>query len=255
MRIILDGYDRFKIGKWHIVAMDSCADEVRDALRGGTLYDIARNAPDARVMKGRAPAYAFNLGPVAGDVVVRHAMRGGFLARFVTDVFVAPTRAILDLLNSDRLRKLGVNTPKLVAYAIYPAGPLLRRCDIATREVPHAYDLMEVFQSPLAQEHVHEALGAVAALLGSLARAGAHHSDLNLKNIVLTRDTTPERSMNAFLLDVDRVQFHFPGDPLVARANMQRLRRSLEKRRSRGEIFLSDADIRWLERRTLEMQA
>lgn len=255
MKIVIDGYDRFKVGNARVIAMEACADEVREAMKDGSLYDFARNQPGARVLMGRVPAYAVRLGTIAGDVVVRHATRGGLVSKFVADLYVAPTRGIVELLNSERLRKSGVRTPRLVAYVVYPAGPLLRRLDVATREVPNAYDLAEVFSSPLSLENKHEALAAVSELIGSLTHAGAHHADLNLKNIVLSRETDAERRIRAFVLDVDRVRFNVPGDPLVAEANVRRLTQSLEKVRSRGEIFLEEPDIRWLERRSLEMQA
>lgn len=255
MKIVIDGYDRFRVGNARVIALEACADEVREAMKCGSLYDFARNQPEARTLMGRAPAYAVRMGPVAGDVVVRHATRGGLIARIVKDRYVAPTRGIVELLNSERLRKQGVRTPRLVAYAVYPAGFMLRRLDVATREVSNAYDLAEVFSGNLTQANKHEALAAVAELIGSLTHAGAHHADLNLKNIVLSRDGDPERRVRAFVLDVDRVRFNVPGDPLIAAANMQRLLHSLEKVRSRGEIFLDEADLRWLERRTLEMQA
>ncbi len=254
MKIVIEGYDRFRIGDARVIALEPCADEVREAMTEGTLYDFARQQPGARVLMGRIPAYAVRLGSISGDVVVRHGTRGGMVARFVNDLYVAPTRGIVELMNSERLRKQGVRTPRLIAYVVYPAGPLLRRLDVATREVPNAYDLADVFSSPLTKENKHEALAAVSELIGSLTHAGAHHADLNLKNIVLSREEDVENRIRAFVLDVDRVRFNVPGDPLVGRANMERLMRSLEKVRSRGEIFLDEADLRWLERRAMEMQ-
>lgn len=254
MKIVIEGYDRFKVGDARVIALEACADEVRDAMKDGSLYDFARNHPEARALMGRVPAYAIRLGTIAGDVVVRHATRGGLVSKFVNDRYIAPTRGIVELLNSERLRKQGVRTPRLVAYAVYPAGPLLRRLDVATREVPNAYDLAEVFSAPLSQQNKHEALAAVSELIGSLTHAGAHHADLNLKNIVLSREGDAEHRVRAYVLDVDRVRFNVPGDPMVARANMDRLMRSLDKVRSRGEIFLDETDLRWLERRSMEMQ-
>lgn len=254
MKIVIDGYDRFKVGRARVIAVESCADEIRSAMKDGTLYDFARSRPDARMLMGRVPAYAIYLGPFAGNIVVRHAARGGFIAKVVTDTFIAPTRGIIELLNSERLRKLGVRTPRVIAYAVYPVGPLLRRLDVATREVPNAYDLSEVFSAPLSPPNMREALSAIAELLGSLTHAGAHHSDLNLKNIALTREADSDQRLRAYLLDVDRVKFNVPHDPLVGQANFQRLLHSLQKVRNRGGIFVDDEDTRWLERRSLELQ-
>jgi hypothetical protein len=45
------------------------------------------------------------------------------------------------------------------------------------------------------------------------------------------------------VLDVDRIRFHLPDDPMVAQANVERLERSLRKLRAAGSIELSDDEI------------
>jgi hypothetical protein len=61
--------------------------------------------------------------------------------------------------------------------------------------------------------------------------------------------TSGENGYIAHVLDVDRVHFHVPGDPLVARANIERLMRSLRQWRTRlapRSNALSDDDISYL---------
>jgi hypothetical protein len=93
-------------------------------------------------------------------------------------------------------------------------------------------------------------LDAIAKLLRSLTHAGAHHQDLNLKNVLLTAGEG--EGLDAHVLDVDRVQFSSPGSPLIAKANLDRLIRSLRKWRDLHELPYSAEDEEYLRLRSLE---
>jgi tRNA A-37 threonylcarbamoyl transferase component Bud32 len=123
------------------------------------------------------------------------------------DLFLAPTRAPYELAMSIRLREVGVATPEVIAYATYPAGPGLRRADVVTREVAGREP-----ETPAAAE----------SLLGAMARTGAVHPDLNMRNVLVD-------GMTVYVLDVDRVYFLAPGDPRVDARNRARLLRSARK--------------------------
>jgi hypothetical protein len=163
------------------------------------------------------------------------------LGRTGSDLFLPPTRALRELINSLRLRIAGVPTPEVVAFVTYRAGPVFRRSDVATREIRGGHDLSVVLKEMKPGDHRRECLEATGALLGSLARAGAHHPDLNARNVLITWDETS--GAQAHVLDVDRIRFHVPSDPMVATANMKRLERSLEKIREREGIPISDDEI------------
>jgi len=219
------GYTRLRVGDADAVAQDAAVASVREALGATTLYEYAASHPDRRDLMGRRPAFAVPL-PLGGPlVVVRRSHHGGLLAGLTRDLFLPPTRAPYELLVSLLLARAGIPTPPVIAYAVYAAGPLFRRSDVATLEVRGA-DLGTVLErdpngSPL------EWLEPVAELLRGLARAGAWHPDLNVKNILLSSDDTG--LTRAFVLDVDRINFHPPEDPNVRAANFQRLERSLRK--------------------------
>jgi len=187
------------------------------------------------------PAYAISLPNGGGDVVVRHAMRGGALGRTGSDLFFPPTRALRELINSLRLRLAGVPTPEVVAFVTYNAGRIFRRSDVATREIKDGHDLSVVLREVPSGEHRVECLLASGKLLASLARVGAHHPDLNVRNILITWDETA--GARAHVLDVDRIRFHMPSDPMVANANIARLERSLRKVRERDGIEVTDDEI------------
>ncbi len=237
-----EGYTCRRTPHAHVVALADAAACVAEALRVRyTLYDYAASRLGARAMYGRAPVYAVAL-PYSGPrVVVRHSRHGGLLAPITGDLFAYPTRAPAELATSLRLAAAGVATPSVVAYAIYPAGPLLARVDVATREIEDARDLGDVLADAEAAGDADAWLPQVAALLGALARAGAHHPDLNVKNVLLAAGASGEPA--AYVLDVDRVQFGTPGNSRLARANVKRLLRSARKRRAQGLAHVAEPTL------------
>jgi hypothetical protein len=257
------GYTRVRAAGADAVCLVGAAAGVAAALAAHrTLYAYAATHPARRALQGRAPAYAVPLPDDAGDVVVRHAWHGGLLRRLTRDLYAPPTRAPGELRTSVQLRAAGVRTPAVVAYARYPAPLGLRRVDVATRLVPGARDLAAVLLPDATGDGGADLLRAgwleaTAALLGALARAGARHPDLNLKNVLLAADAPSAApasaapasaapagagAVRAWVLDVDvAVLPSAASGPSAAEAraalaaNYRRLRRSLEKwRRTRG---------------------
>jgi len=231
------GYVRLAVGGAEVVAREEHADAVREAMRVGTLYEYAARHPRARSFRGRDVVWAAPLPDGHTDVVVRHSRHGGLLARFTGDRFLAPTRAPRELATALRLAAAEVPTPEVVAYATYPAGPALRRADVATREIAGGRDLASVFAEVVGVrpegEGLTRALGAVQALLERMYVCGARHPDLNIKNVLLAPWESP--APVAYVLDVDRVAFHAPRSRAAWRANVRRLVRSVEKWRRRDQ--------------------
>lgn len=242
--ISISSYDRFSVGNARVLAVKSCAPGIRKALEKGSLYEYAQGQPDATPLIGRAPVFGVTLPEGCGRAVVRHSMRGGWMAKISRDLYFLPTRGLTELVTSLRLRAMGVSTPEVLAYVSYPISFVFRRFDIATREVPNGYDLSVVLARVRDQPHRLMVLDAVAILLRALTHAGAHHQDLNLKNILMTAGEG--EGLDACVLDVDRVQFHSPGSPLVATANLDRLLRSMRKWRDRGDITFTAEDEEYL---------
>jgi hypothetical protein len=241
LTVSIPGYSRIKVDGARGLVIEGCQDAVEAILAAETLYQYAARQPDARRFEGRAPVYGVILGESCGNVVVRHAMRGGFLSRTGSDLFFPPTRGLRELVNSLRLRLAEVPTPEVVAVISYSAGPFLRRSDVATREIPESHDLAAVLREMPPGDHRDACLQAAGTLLRSLGRAGAHHPDLNARNVLVTWDS--DEGAGAHILDVDRIRFHVPGDPMVARANLGRLYRSLRKLRDHGELEISETEI------------
>jgi len=248
--LTIPSYERFEVGSARVVAAQACAPSIRGVLEKEGLYEFASRQPDTIPLVGRAPVFAVNLPGGCGRVVVRHNMRGGWMAKFNSDLFVLPTRGYRELLASLRLRASGVSTPEVLAYVSYPKNLLLRRSDVATREIPNGHDLSVALAKITDHDHRVMVLEAIVKLLRSLTHAGAHHQDLNLKNVLLTAGEGP--GLDAHVLDVDRVRFSSPGSPLIAKANLDRLVRSLRKWRDTRKLPYSAEDEEYLRLRSVE---
>ena len=194
-------------------------------------------------MKGRDTAWGTWL-PNGPEVVVRHSRHGGLLAPLTRDLFLAPTRAPRELEVALRLRDAGVRTPDVLAYAVYSAAGPLCRADVVTARV-HGVALPAAWASAVDSRQRHAIADAVGALLGSLRDAGAHHPDLNARN-VLVAPTGDE--LIAWVLDVDRVQFRRSSSDAAAR-NASRLAHSLAQLRDEGTIDLDTAAWRQISER------
>ena len=248
--LTIPSYERFEVGGARVIASVKCSASVRGVLENERLYEFAARQPDAVPLVGRAPVFAVNLPGECGRVVVRHNMRGGWMAKISKDLFVLPTRGFRELVASLRLRASGVSTPEVVAYVSYPKNVVLRRSDVATREIPNGHDLSVALAKITDHDHRVMVLEAIVRLLKALTQAGAHHPDLNLKNVLLTAGEGP--GLDAHVLDVDRVRFSSPGSPLVAKANLDRLIRSLRKWRDLHELPYTAEDEEFLRLRTAE---
>lgn len=248
--LTIPSYERFEVGGARVVAAVGCAAGMREVLAKERLYEYAARQPDAVPLVGRAPVFVVNLPGGCGKAVVRHNMRGGWMAKVSKDLFVFPTRGFRELLASLRLRASGVSTPEVLAYVSYPLNWVLRRSDVATREIANGHDLSVALAKVTDHTHRIMVLDAIAKLLRSLTQAGAHHQDLNLKNVLLTAGQGPE--LDAHVLDVDMVRFSSPGSPLVAKANLDRLIRSLRKWRDNHELPYSSEDEEYLRLRSVE---
>ena len=242
------GYEQATVGSAHVVARKAQLETVCSTLATGTLFDYAARHAQARGLAGRGIAYAAPL-PNGDRVVVRHNRHGGLLAPITGDRFLAPTRAPRELTAALRLTADGVPTPEIVAYVVYKAGPLLRRSDVASMEVPDSADLGVVLTTGTLAEQ-RAALAATTSLIALLSACGARHHDLNVKNVLLApRGST---APTAYVLDVDRVEFGRPGDSRITEGNLERFMRSARKWRAlhgarvdEAELARIAASVRW----------
>ena len=247
------GYERMRFDNAEIVALASALPRVSEAIRDHrTLYDYAAAHQTHPRLQGRAPVYVAPLPRGGPTVVVRHARHGGMLARVTGDRFPGATRAPRELALSTRLSALGVPTPTIVAYAVYPAGPLLARSDVATLHIGHSADLASILAGAANIITRVDAVTGAAALLVAMARTGVRHPDLNLKNILLA--LTASGTARAYLLDIDRVRIE-RARAAAAAANAMRLLRSVRKWRDVHSAPITAAEADALESAALGRSA
>jgi 3-deoxy-D-manno-octulosonic acid kinase len=237
-----------------LVARAWAADALAFALvTHGTLYRWAEAQPDREPLSGRGVAWAATLtagtdGDQRTPVVVRHTRHGGLAATLTGDLFLYPTRSPRELAAAARLTDAGVPTPEVVAYVIHPVAGLLARSDVMTRRLPPGADFPAAWAADTSRDGRAAIVAAIASLLRALARAGAHHPDLNVKNIYVAHE--PDAT-TAYVLDVDRVRF--TTDAQAATSNFARFARSARKWDTEHGLDIGDealvrlAALAWME--------
>jgi 3-deoxy-D-manno-octulosonic acid kinase len=233
------GFVRHMIGPVELVCADYAADVVRGILAESTLFEYAEHHPTARALAGRGVAYAATLPANVERVVVRHNRHGGLFAPLTRDLFRPPTRAPYELRTSERLRRVGVPTPAIVGYAIYPAPLGCCRVDVMSREVPDSFDLSTLLVDR-DEARRREAWFAARRLLDALSEVAARHHDLNVKNILLRHGA--DGGFDALVLDVDRVEFVSDSGEAAA-ANVARLMRSAKKWQMKHRAPITDEEL------------
>lgn len=229
------GFVQVVAGRCSVVVREELAADARTLLADGSLYAAAARTLSARALAGRGIAYALAL-PVSGTrAVVRRNRHGGLLAPLTRDLFLPPTRAPYELQVSMRLAQARVRTPAVLMYGIERVAAVLRRAEVVTREIVDGSDLA-TYMMPDADAGARErAWSATRTLVLALNAAGARHHDLNVKNVLLAPGV---RGLEAWVLDVDRVEFGAPNDAGVRNGNAARLLRSARKwRDTRGAVF------------------
>lgn len=203
---------------------------------GRTLFEEARDDPDRIELRGRGPAYAIpapartRADPDSRPArwLVRHYRRGGAVASLLGDRYLrlGTPRPFRELAASEEVRARGVETPRVVAAAVYPAG-VFYRGDLVTDFVEGARDLAEIlFSDDEEPSRRRRAAAAAGALVGELGRAGIHHRDLNAKNVLLVGEG---EALRALALDLDRCRLAAAGTAVPPGPMLARLLRSLHR--------------------------
>lgn len=197
---------------------------------------------------GREP---LGLLEVSGVACLARRFTHGGLARALTSArFRDPARPFEELLLSERLRALGIRTPRVVAARAVPVAPMGYELTLVTERVPGVRDLGwllgDVRRGGTAPRTLQRALGSAARLIADLHRVGFLHADLQPANLLVERD---DPGAPATAIDLDRSRFAAAG-PLTAalvHKNLGRLWRHVARREAEHGAVLSRADrVRFL---------
>ena len=183
---------------------------------------------------GRHRAEFFRAGGV--EYFIRHYARGGFPARLVEDRYfyagLNRSRSFLEWRLLAALSGRGLPAPRPVAAscarrgACYTAALITASCRPAR---PLAQRLRE---APLGESGWR----AVGKTIRRFHDEGVWHADLNAYNVLLTDAAA------VFLIDFDRARLRADARGWK-RANVRRLRRSLDKLASRSALHFSGGDF------------
>lgn len=187
--------------------------------------------------EGRADAGrggAWYVGDETGDYVLRHFRRGGMAARLSRRHYVATgaasSRAFREFDVLARLRAAGLPVPLPVAAAYWRRGVFYRAALVIER-IPEVTTLAaRLAAAPLSRGDWRD----LGALVARLHAAGACHADLNAHNVLI------DAAGGFHLIDFDRARMRAPGR--WQRANLARLRRSLDKLAAEGPLHFREAD-------------
>lgn len=209
----------------------------------GSLHDWASAADGAERMSGRGAVYSVPApapGPDGRERwAVRHYHRGGALASRLGDRYLRTkrTRPAKELWASVEARSRGVDTPAVIAGAVYRAGAFYR-ADLVTELIPNAVDLAEVVFGSDSTHDSRRALAAAGRLMRDLERARVLHADLNAKNVLLV---SKGDEVEAHVLDLDRCAILSLDAPPPGGSMRRRLERSLRKLGRRNRQPLSES--------------
>lgn len=167
---------------------------------------------------------------IAGnDCVLRHYRRGGMVARLLGDrywrVTLPETRAWREWHLLADLATQGLPVPVPVAARVITGGPFYQ-ADIIMRRLVDTHSLSQALEKGRLSETQWQAIGQC---IRRFHKAGVYHADLNAHNILLSAEGSllgPDDGV--WLIDFDKGEIH-PVSRVWQTANLERLRRSLDK--------------------------
>ena len=166
--------------------------------------------------------------------VLKAFRRGGFVGRFIREHYVflgnRRGRMIREFELLSRLHRLGLPVPRPVAACLNRTGMLSYSGSLITERLDNARSLaLCVSRGELPEDHQWREIGR---MIKKFHDNHVFHSDLNAGNVLLDESAV-------YLIDFDRSHIRpsgLGGD--WRRANLQRLRRSLDKLSAHGLVDL-----------------
>ena len=161
------------------------------------------------------------------QVLLRRYRHGGTLACFTGTLFLGPSRALKELDVTARAELSGAPVPHGLCLVLWPVfGPFWSAL-IGTRMESQAGDLLVTLARIEDSEGRCQLLAEVGRAVRKLHDSGVDHPDLQLRNILVTR----QEQRRVVVVDLDRARFYPWGTmPTARRArNLGRLARSALK--------------------------
>jgi tRNA A-37 threonylcarbamoyl transferase component Bud32 len=180
------------------------------------------------LFEGRGKLGGLKLGN--GDMaLIRSYRHGGLFRHLLRGIFFTwPPRPFRELAITEEVRCRGIPTVEVFGACVRRIwGPFYRGW-LVTRLLNGGEDLWTAIRNGLVlQTGTKKVFDAVAGSLRDLHREGIYHRDLNLKNILVRRESDGVKS---YIIDFDRAML-FLGEvpPTMVQRNLDRLLRSANK--------------------------
>ena len=245
LRRVPPGYVRHRFGSTRVMVHDDALEWARAVLAdGGTLHGWAADHGEGSTFAGRGTVHAVPA-PLSGPDhrprwAVRHYRRGGAVASILDDRYLrlGRPRPFRELAASAAARERGVDTPAVVAGAVYPSG-IHYRCDLVTEVVPGARTLARVLHDTDGTRGWLDAMAAAGRLVDALGEAGVFHVDLNAHNIVFEEGDLAR----PWVLDLDRASVRSRPSEGAKERMRARLTRSVVKEGTPTGDPLGDREV------------
>lgn len=166
---------------------------------------------------------------------LRHYLRGGLIARLFHDQYfglrLKNTRAWKEWHLLNDMQALGLPVPKPVAASVIKTG-VFYRADLITEYLENTLTLSDMLVSKKLGNDIWMNIGQTVR---NFHNHSVFHSDLNAKNILISEQ------QQVYLIDFDQCAFRQGDD--WKQNNLDRLKRSLNKLKSKNEAFyFTEAD-------------
>jgi len=211
---------------------------VREDLRG-QLLRCGVDDPERLCAQAGRPAHSgrgsvprIELDPGTGEhVLVRKYRRGGLLRFLNADIFFGFRRSFDELNVTLAAARAGIDGADMLGAACLRVwGPLYCHY-IFSRELSGCCDLPQRFREGMSEAGAGDLARAVAGPVRLMHDSGFHHADLNLKNILVSR----EDPVRIFIIDWDRsTRERAALDTAQRQRNVVRFCRSAVKLAARG---------------------
>ncbi len=199
-------------------------------------------------LSGRRPLFRFGPAAPAGAraYLVRRLSHGGLMRWITGQRFLTPERPFRELILSDLLLRMGIQTPRVVAArAVRDRGGW--RLDVMTSRVEDSVDLGWVLGAMRRGEVSDAAKRRILKGLGSLVRElhlhGCPHADLQPGNILITKAALENETPSFWIIDLDRSTSQAELSDAERQANLARLYRHVARRDEQFGPSVSRSDI------------
>jgi tRNA A-37 threonylcarbamoyl transferase component Bud32 len=174
-----------------------------------------------------------------GAVVIRRYRHGGLLRRLTGDLFFFGNRPFQELVVTEKARRAGVPTFKILAAIKQKGWGGWYRGYLITEYLPKALDLIHYLDRQPSRAQRQKVIAQAAEAVRMIHKKGIYHADLHLKNFLVEEG----KRATVFLIDFDKSRIFAKLAPSRRMNNLRRLDRSAEKLKRLG-LSLTESDKR-----------